>query len=129
MFVAVRVDNSHSPDIPPLSGDFTICGGLYRNVHLLVLNKISISPTDDASPGIYLRPVQVDDKIAIVNALARLRNDSDEDQTVIVRFTIRDAADHEVAATQMPQAIPAHSNSDSTSNLTIESPHLLEWPR
>jgi beta-galactosidase len=122
--VAVRVDNSHSPDIPPLSGDFTICGGLYRNVHLLILNKISISPTDDASPGIYLKPVQVDDKIAIVNALARLRNDSDEDQTVIVRFTIRNAADHEVAATQMPQTIPAHSKSDSTSNLTIESPHF-----
>jgi beta-galactosidase len=122
--LAVRVDNSHSPDIPPLSGDFTICGGLYRDVHLLVLNKISISPTDDASPGIYLKPLQVDDKIATVNALARLRNDSAQDQIVTVRYTIRDATDHEVAATQMPQTIPAHSKSDAASNLTINSPHL-----
>jgi beta-galactosidase len=122
--IAVRVDNSHSPDIPPLSGDFTICGGLYRDVHLLVLNKISISPTDDASPGIYLKPTQIDRKIAVVNVLARLRNDSENDQTVIVRYAIRDAEDHEVAATQSPQTIPAHSKSDAASNLIINSPHL-----
>ena len=29
--LAVRVDNAPSPDIPPVSGDFTICGGLYRD--------------------------------------------------------------------------------------------------
>src|SRR5438874_724711 len=50
--LAMRVDNSHSEDIPPLSGDFTIFGGLYRDVHLLVLDPVSVSPLDDASSGV-----------------------------------------------------------------------------
>ena len=34
--LAVRVDNTKFPDIAPLSGDFSVYGGLYRPVHLIV---------------------------------------------------------------------------------------------
>ncbi len=33
--VAVRVDNRHDPDVPPLDADFTFYGGLYRDVWLV----------------------------------------------------------------------------------------------
>jgi len=51
--IAVKVNNARDPDIAPLDGDFTVFGGLYRDAHLLVLDKLSISPLDYASPGVY----------------------------------------------------------------------------
>ena len=52
--LAVRVSNTRFPDIAPLSGDFSVYGGLYRSVHLLVTAaKISRRRTmpRPASPG------------------------------------------------------------------------------
>jgi hypothetical protein len=45
------VDNSPQDDIPPLSGDFNMDGGLYRPVHLIVTDPLCISPLNMASPG------------------------------------------------------------------------------
>jgi beta-galactosidase len=50
----VRVDNSQFDDVPPLSGDFDVMGGIYRPVHLIVTDPVCISPLDYASPGVYL---------------------------------------------------------------------------
>jgi beta-galactosidase len=74
--VAVRVDNARFDDIPPLSGDFTIYGGLYRGATLLALDPLHISPLDDASRGVYLRPTKLDDASATVEVTTKLRNDS-----------------------------------------------------
>lgn len=52
--IAVRVDNSYDPDIPPLSADFTFYGGIYRNVWLIVTSPIHIDVTDHASPGVFI---------------------------------------------------------------------------
>src|SRR5262249_44607657 len=40
--IAVKVDNAHHPDVPPLAGDFTFFGGLYRGVHLLVTDLLHV---------------------------------------------------------------------------------------
>jgi beta-galactosidase len=50
--LAVRVDNTKFPDIAPLSGDFSVYGGLYRPVHLIVTGEENFTPTDHASPGV-----------------------------------------------------------------------------
>jgi beta-galactosidase len=122
--LAVRVDNSPTPDVPPLSGDFTICGGLYRNVHLLTLNKIHISPLDDASPGVYLQPLSIQPDSATVSARTLLQNDSPTDTSVNVRCTITDASNHQVSSSEIPQQIPAAASADVSQNLTIPTPHL-----
>jgi beta-galactosidase len=163
--LAVRVDNSSSPDIPPVSGDFTICGGLYRNVHLLVTDKVHISPLDDASPGVYLKPEGIGaesagvnislggicpllpshctqgegqgggsagsqdtatPESAVVSARAVLRNDSDENATIAVRFEVFDAANRKVCRAEVSQAISAHGDADASADLTIPSPHLWD---
>ena len=43
---AVEVDNAHDPDIPPLSADFTFFGGIYRDVSLLLTDKVLVAPSD-----------------------------------------------------------------------------------
>ena len=52
--VAVRVDNSPNPDIPPLNADFTFYGGIYRDVWLLATSQVHIDVMDHASPGIFI---------------------------------------------------------------------------
>ena len=40
----VQVDNSPQRDVPPVSGDFNMDGGLYRPVHLIVTDAVCIRP-------------------------------------------------------------------------------------
>ena len=52
--IRVRANNSHFQDVAPLSGDFTMCGGIYRPAGLIVTDGVCISPLDHASSGVYL---------------------------------------------------------------------------
>lgn len=62
----VQVDNTHREDLPPLSGDFNVQGGLYRNVEMIVTDPTCISPLDYASPGVYVTPRRIGSKSASV---------------------------------------------------------------
>ena len=50
----ITLDNSHNPDIPPLSADFTFYGGVYRDVELEIVSENHISNTYYASSGVFL---------------------------------------------------------------------------
>ncbi|MGA2322997.1 MAG: glycoside hydrolase family 2 TIM barrel-domain containing protein [Sedimentisphaerales bacterium] len=76
--LAVRVDNSFFEDVPPLSGDFNICGGIYRPVWLIVKNQVCITPLDYASPGIYFKQTKVTKEEAIVDVEAKISNGLDK---------------------------------------------------
>jgi beta-galactosidase len=64
--LAVRVDNRHDPDIPPLEADFTFYGGIYRDVWLLATDPVHIDVLDHASPGLYVDTPQASDERASV---------------------------------------------------------------
>ncbi|HKL20826.1 MAG TPA: beta galactosidase jelly roll domain-containing protein, partial [Tichowtungia sp.] len=49
--LTVRVTNKLKDSIPPLSGDFTIYGGIYRNVRLIVTDPVHFDMENDASEG------------------------------------------------------------------------------
>ena len=52
--IAVRVNNEHDLDIPPLDADFTFYGGIYRDVRLLATAPVHVEVTDHASPGVFI---------------------------------------------------------------------------
>lgn len=52
--ILVRADNSHSDDVPPLGGDFTFYGGIYRNVHLIVAEPVHFDLSNLASDGVFV---------------------------------------------------------------------------
>jgi beta-galactosidase len=52
--IAVRVNNEHDLDIPPLDADFTFCGGIYRDVRLLATAPVHVEVTNHASPGVFI---------------------------------------------------------------------------
>ena len=122
--IAVRVDNTHVDDVPPLSGDFTVFGGLYRDVHLLKLNPLSISPTDDASPGVYLRQTHVTRDKADIDVFTKLRTAYATPQDVSVECKILDAGGHNVASSI--DNVTVSGDTDSRSRLTLIEPHLWQ---
>lgn len=52
--VAVKVDNSQDPFIPPLSVGYALYGGIYRGVWLIATDPVHFEVTDHASSGIYV---------------------------------------------------------------------------
>jgi beta-galactosidase len=62
----VKVDNSYNASIAPLSADFTFYGGLYRNVFLLVTNKVHFGDRNYGSAGVYITTPLVSNEKAVV---------------------------------------------------------------
>lgn len=52
----IEVSNEFDPSLPPLSADFTLCGGLYRSVWLIETDPVCIDPTIDGGPGVRVFP-------------------------------------------------------------------------
>ncbi len=127
--IAVRVDNRRFDDVPPLSGDFTIFGGLYRDVHLLTLDPLSVTPLDDASPGVYLKPVKHDADSATVQVLTKLRNGRDADMIADVVCKIYDSKGKIVAANTVRQRVAAGTPTDAVMNVAIDRPHYWDGVR
>jgi beta-galactosidase len=122
--VAVRVDNTHFPDVPPLAGDFTIFGGIYRDAHLLSLHNLCISPIDDASPGVYLKQSKVTDDLAEIQVTTKLLNGAGSEQGATVVCTVTDAAGKTIVSTSEPKTIAANEQAEAIQNLKIDRPHL-----
>ncbi|MBN2036723.1 MAG: beta galactosidase jelly roll domain-containing protein [Chitinispirillaceae bacterium] len=79
--VAVRVNNAHNADIAPLSADFTFFGGIYRDVTLLVTDRLAITPLDHASPGVYCGTPAISASSATVRIVSKVRNDYSSSRT------------------------------------------------
>jgi len=125
--VAVRVDNAYNPDIAPLSGDFTMQGGLYRDVTLWAVDPVGISLLDSAGPGVYLRQRGVSRAAATVDVTTRLSDATPRDRSVVVRVTVADAGGKTVVArTGAPATVPAQGGTDDRQTLTIDAPHLWD---
>lgn len=123
--VAVKVDNTHSSSVPPLSGDFTVYGGLTREVRLLELNPVSITPLDDASSGVYIKQTLKDTSASAI-VKTRLRNGLDLPVTAEVITKVLDAAGKQIALSTEQVAIPARGTADSGTELNVPHPHLWD---
>lgn len=122
--IAVKVNNAFNADIPPLSADFTFYGGIYRDVHLLVTDKLHVSLLDYGSPGVYLKQTNVSSNSADLQITTKLRNDSAIATNVTVTTVIVDAATNIVTTLVSNQTIAASSNLDVIQNTIISTPHL-----
>ncbi len=125
--VAVRVNNARDSSITPLSGDFTIFGGIYRSVHLLILNNLSVSPLDYASPGVYVAQKEVTRKRARLQISAVIRNGSDLRRTAVVRTTIVDPSSGAKPGGAQGEIVLEPGATDTVAGeLTLARPHLWE---
>ena len=88
--ILVRVNNGEQLDIMPLVGDFNFYGGIYRDVHLLIIDETCISPLNYASPGVRLIQDSVSHKYAKVRAVVDLSNGGSSNQKVELNVRLLD---------------------------------------
>ena len=122
--IEVKVDNSHSDDIMPLSGDFNIYGGIYRPVHLLVTDKACITPLDYGSPGVYLKQKNVTKSGATVEIISKLSNGYENARDLSVRAVVRDAQGEKVAEIKTDFSVASGETKTNVQELILNEPHL-----
>lgn len=121
--IAVKVSNARVTDVAPLAGDFTVQGGIYRNVSLHVTDPLGVQLLDNAGPGVYLRQRSVTATAATVDVTTKLRNDGSEARDVAVRTVVTDATGTVVADTTAPaRNIAGGATANVVQTVTVTNP-------
>ncbi len=127
--IAVRVSNAPDSTVPPLSGDFTVFGGIYRGARLLALDSVSLSPLDHASSGVYITQSGVTSKNADLTITAVVRNRSGSTAS---RDVVCDIVDHRgrvVYTARAPVQMSPASVKNVGLHLSLKNPHLWNGRR
>jgi beta-galactosidase len=121
--LAVRVNNAPQPDVAPLSGDFSVYGGLYRPVHLIVTGDDHLGLTDHGSPGVAWLQTSVTDTQAVLDVTAQVTSGAKRNHLTLVA-SVLDAQGKVVAQTNQ-DFVPARSmTAPYFIRLTLANPHL-----
>ena len=130
--LTVKVDNtkpalgSSTADVLPLTGDFFVYGGLYRPVSLVFTRKMHLDLMDYGSAGVYATTTSIASGKAQVQVRARVRNDSEQTEAVVLRTLLIDAQGKVAAQQEQSVAVGPASGSESTANLAVPHPHLWQ---
>jgi beta-galactosidase len=122
--LAVRVSNAPAPDVAPLSGDFSIYGGLYRPVHLLVTDETCITPTDHGSPGVAWLQTSVTEQQAVIDVTAQIANPTAKNVNLTCVARVIDADGHEAASASQDVLLVKRQTEPCTLRVTLPNPHL-----
>lgn len=121
----VAVSNRKELNIAPLEGDFTVFGGIYRPVSLLLLPKACITPLDYASSGVYVSQ-QVGERRADLSVVTKVDNGLKRVKELSVKTDVFDAAGKLVATATTSQATEGQARLDFTNRLTVDNPMLWD---
>lgn len=87
--IAVKADNTLN-DVPPISGDFTIFGGMYRDVWLITTPMQHIDLSNKGSNGIFIETKNVSEQSADYIIRGSVVNESASKASIKVATTIKD---------------------------------------
>ena len=130
--LTVKVDNtkpalgSSTADVLPLTGDFFVYGGLYRPVSLVFTRKMHLDLMDYGSSGVYAKTTSIASAGAQVQVRARVRNDSEQSGTVVLRTLLVDAQGKVAAQQEQSVTVGPASVVESTANVAVPHPHLWQ---
>jgi beta-galactosidase len=123
----VRVNNEAVPEIIPQNHFlFTIFGGIYRPVSLIITDKINISVMDFASPGVYIRQEKVNKTSAEFSVTTKLENKTFEQKKIKIITRILDASGKPVEKSEKKLVINPTGFLTSNQQIKIKKPHLWQ---
>jgi beta-galactosidase len=129
--LVVKADNSRpqpgasTQDVIPLSGDFFVFGGIYRNASLIVTRPVHVDLLDFGGPGLYTRALRIDATAADVQLWGRVANDLGRPRRIGIEFAIEDAAGRTVASKSLKMT-KATGAAPIQVQLRVEHPRLWE---
>ncbi len=121
----VAVSNRKELHVAPLEGDFTVFGGIYRPVSLLLLPKACITPLDYASSGVYVSQ-RVSGRRADLSVVTKVDNGMKRVKELSVKTDVFDAAGKLVATAETSQAAEGRSRLVFTNRLAVDDPVLWD---
>jgi beta-galactosidase len=130
--LTVRVDNtkpalgSSTADVLPLTGDFFVYGGLYRPVSLVFTKKMHLDLMDYGSSGVYAKTTSIASANARVQVRARVRNDSEQSGTLVLRTLLFDTQGNVAGKQEQSVTVAPASVAEPMANVTVPHPHLWQ---
>lgn len=117
----VKADNTWRPDVAPLSGDFGVPGGIYRDVTLIEKDPVCISPLYFGSRGIIVTQKEADATRAVLDIVAHV--DRGIAAAPELTFSLLDASGKVVASVKKRSGMGIGAGEVKT-ELSFVSPHL-----
>ena len=122
--LAVRVSNKEEPDIAPLSGDFSVYGGLYRPVHLIETAAENFTLTDHGSPGVAWLQTSVTKQKAVLDVAAQISSGTRQKRPLTLIATVLDANGDQVADSRQQIVLATNVTAPYWLRVTVPHPHL-----
>jgi beta-galactosidase len=122
--LAIRVSNAWEPDIAPLSGDFSVYGGLYRPVHLIETAAENFTLTDHGSPGVAWLQTSVTETQAVIDVTAQISNGTKQKRPLTLVASVLDADGNQVADSRQQIALAPNLTAPYWLRVTVPHPHL-----
>lgn len=123
--IVLRADNASREDVIPTNHNlFGVYGGIYRPVSLIVTDQINITPTDNASSGVYVRQSNVSSKSADIEIEVRLDNGTLQNSDIELENVIYDMSGNKIASQRKPITLTAHGLQMHSENFTLKNPRL-----
>ena len=122
--LALRVSNAAEKDVPPLSGDFCVFGGLYRPVHLVETADVCFDLTDHGSPGVTWLQTSVNHTQAVIELTAQVSNGTRRRRQLTFVATVLDADGNQVANSEQQIVSQPTVTEPFHARVTIQNPHL-----
>ena len=124
--LAVKIDNSFNPDIPPLTADFTFYGGIYRDVWLMATEPVHIEVTNYASSGVQITTPDLSEKSSRVNISGTIVNTDEIERAIEIINSVVDAAGKEIYSTRTKLELDPKSKA-AFGHTTGEIPNPKLW--
>ncbi|PRX43761.1 glycoside hydrolase family 2 TIM barrel-domain containing protein [Salegentibacter salegens] len=120
----IEVDNAHNTDIPPLDADFNFYGGIYRDLQLILTNKIHFELENEATGNMIIKTPDVSAENAQVTFESQIVNHSETTKNLQVSVDIFSPEKQKIETlSKQVQLSPAENKSVSFSK-EINHPEL-----
>lgn len=120
----VLVDNSDN-NVPPVSGDFTFFGGIYRDVWITALPKQHFNMLNHGSSGIFIATTDVSEEKASLNIRAEVRNTAAETSELLLENILYSPQNQKIKSLNRTISLSPGQQSAITENIEdIDKPQL-----
>ncbi len=87
--IAVMVDNTNDGTTSPITGDFTVFGGIYRDVSVILTEPVYIGHNNNSDYGMKLTPSEISASSANLMVTADVVNATSSPKNVTAKLTLR----------------------------------------
>lgn len=125
--IILKADNSARQDVVPVNHVlFGVYGGIYRDIHLIVTDKLNIAVNDYASSGVYINQNNVDKKSAQASINVKVENKNLTIKEAQVVYAIYDMENKLINRKEQSVSVLPQGRQEFTESLIVKSPTLWQ---